>query len=829
MVDGSGAALLDAPPAPRALVPSATDRLIPPRDRDLRIAWRVLGGLVVTACCVLVLVVLQPDLLLRNTTPNGGDLGAHVWFPAYLRDHLLPNWRVAGWSDDWFGGFPAGQFYFPVPALVTVLLDTVMPYGVALKLTTALGPVLMPAGAYAFGRGLRLRRPGPELLAVASLSFLFFLGISTNAAPGTDRSAIQFNQRIMGGTLVSSLAGEYSFAFALTLALFALGALAFSVRTGRRKWLATVLLALTVMSHVVVGIFVVVGALFIVIAALTQRYWRRKLVLGRAVAMGAVAMLLTAFWSVPLLASFGYTANMRYTKLTAYLDYLLVDEFTWAYLLALLGLALGIAFVQRPVLVIAAITVFFGVLFCVWPELHAWNLRFLPFWYLGVFLLAACGVAETTRRLAELLGRLWVGPPVPAGALYPDDERTRAATGRSYRLVVSIAIAVAVVCVAVTGVWWNAGHRGFIPYWATWNETGYENPATPGDPNWKADGQKQYREYRALMDRMAKLPAGRALWEGGSAIDNYGTPLALMLLPYWTDGRIGSIEGLYYESAASTPYDFMTIAMLSAAGNASNPVRGLDYLGIQNFSDGVRYLRAIGGRYYLAHSQSAREAADKDPGLRFLASTPDIDKQAPEGWSIYEVRDHALVAPLTYEPLVVGTRTGTQEECFGRPEADPPGPELSPWECVAAGWWAKPENLDRPLAETGPSSWLHAKPQDAATTARRRLPPVKVTDVHQTENDIRFHVDRVGVPVVVRTSYYPNWEASGADGPWRLTPNLMVVVPTDHDVRLHFARSGAETLGAGLSVLGLVGLGALIVTDVRRRRRVEHPALSATA
>ena len=32
----------------------------------------------------------------------------------------------------------------------------------------------------------------------------------------------------------------------------------------------------------------------------------------------------------------------------------------------------------------------------------------------------------------------------------------------------------------------------------------------------------------------------------------YGTPLALMLLPYWTDGRITSMEGLYYESAGTT-------------------------------------------------------------------------------------------------------------------------------------------------------------------------------------------------------------------------------------------------------------------------------------
>ncbi|MGZ4713401.1 MAG: hypothetical protein ACXVK4_02575 [Acidimicrobiia bacterium] len=829
MAVGSEAVPFDAARRwPRAF-PTALDRLLPPRDRDLTLLWRALGTVVVSACCVVVLVALHPSLLLRDTTPNGGDLGAHVWFPAFLRDHLLPNWRVAGWSNDWFGGFPAGQFYFPVPALVTVALDVVLPYNVALKLTTAIGPVLMPAGAYAFARGIRLRRPGPELCAVATVCFLFFKGIATTAAAGTDRANIQFNQRIMGGTLVSSLAGEYSFAFALTLALFALGALAFSLRTGRRKALTAVLLAATVMSHVVVGIFVVVGAAVIVLVALTQRLHRTRRVLAVAVAVGGVAALLTAFWSLPLVATFGYTANMRYTKIDQYLDYLIVDEFLWAYLLALIGVALGIAFRNRPTLIVAIITAFFAAVFRYWPELHAWNLRFLPFWYLGVFLLAAIGASEIVRRLSDQFGRVWVGPPAPPDAQFADDGPADVEASRSYRVVTSATIATVVVILTVVGIWFNQSHEGFISYWATWNETGYEHPAPVGDVNWKSQGYKQYGEYKAIVDRMGALPPGRALWEGGASIDNYGTSLAMMLLPYWTHGRIQSFEGLYYESAASTPYDFMTIAMLSAAGNASNPVRGLDYLSIANFSDGVRYLRALGGRYYLAHSQAAKDAANKDPGLRFIASTPDVDHQPPEGWSIYEVRDHALVAPLRSEPVVVGTRTGNQQDCFGDPKAQPPGPELGPWECVAAGWWSKPGNLDRPLAESGPAGWPRARAQDAARVPRRPLPAVRVTRIHQSDDDIRFHVSRPGVPVVVRTSYYPNWEASGARGPWRLTPNLMVVVPTGHDVTLHYARSGPERLGGLLSAVGLVGLGALVVADVRRRRELKNLVNAANA
>ncbi len=34
-------------------------------------------------------------------------MGAHVWGPAFLRDHLLPQGRLTGWTPDWYDGFPA--------------------------------------------------------------------------------------------------------------------------------------------------------------------------------------------------------------------------------------------------------------------------------------------------------------------------------------------------------------------------------------------------------------------------------------------------------------------------------------------------------------------------------------------------------------------------------------------------------------------------------------------------------------------------------------------------------------------------------------------------
>ena len=204
-----------------AVFPSDADLLVPPRDRDLTLAWRVLGAVVVVACCALVLWVLHPE-------PAAAEHHAERRRPR--RPRLVPGVPARppaartggspGWSNDWFGGFPAGQFYFPVPALVTVRPRLVLPVQ-----RRAQAHDRDRSGADAGGRvRVRARASACADRAPSSARSRRSASCSSRASrPARTRrptqTAIQFNQRIMGGTLVSSLAGEYSFAFALTLAL----------------------------------------------------------------------------------------------------------------------------------------------------------------------------------------------------------------------------------------------------------------------------------------------------------------------------------------------------------------------------------------------------------------------------------------------------------------------------------------------------------------------------------------------------------------------------------------------------------------------------------
>ena len=111
---------------------------------------------------------------------------------------------------------------------------------------------------------------------------------------------------------------------------------------------------------------------------------------------------------------------------------------------------------------------------------------------------------------------------------------------------------------------------------------------------------------------------------------------------------------------------------------------------------------------------------------------------------------------------------------------------------------------------SGPKSWKHIDIKQLAKTTETPIVPTQVTNIHEGVDTISFHVSEIGKPVLVRTSYFPNWEAHGATGPYRVAPNLMVVVPTSHDVKLTYGLTKVDWLGRIGTLLGIGGLGASV-------------------
>jgi len=170
-------------------------------------------------------------------------------------------------------------------------------------------------------------------------------------------------------------------------------------------------------------------------------------------------------------------------------------------------------------------------------------------------------------------------------------------------------------------------------------------------------------------------------------------------------------------------------------------------------------------------------------------------------WTIWEVAESDLVVPLENQPAVWEDVGDSQDE----------------WLVPSAAWYLDREAHDVFLAADGPPEWQRIREgedPDAIATE-----PVRVTDIEQDDDRISFDVDQVGQPVLVRASYFPNWQVSGAEGPYRVTPNLMVVVPTDTHVSLHYGWTPIDLLAWLLTFLGLAGLVLLA-----RRPPIDVPA-----
>ena len=135
---------------------------------------------------------------------------------------------------------------------------------------------------------------------------------------------------------------------------------------------------------------------------------------------------------------------------------------------------------------------------------------------------------------------------------------------------------------------------------------------------------------------------------------------------------------------------------------------------------------------------------------------------------------------------------------------------------MSVNWYTDFEAQDVFLAASGPKEWARVEARSVASDVetvgstvtvdppeRRPIRPAQVSNISSDDNDISFDVDQIGSPVLVKASYFPSWKASGAKGPYRVTPNLMVVIPTSTHVELHYGFTPADGLGHLLTLGGI--------------------------
>ena len=708
-------------PAPRVPRPNPLTPLL--RERPVGLSPRAVGlaelGLLVTVG-VLLLLFFRPSFLFSITTTTGGDTGAHIYVPWFLREELFPRGQLFGWSNGWFAGFPALQFYFPLVASFQALLSYVIPYEVAFKLGTVLGTFFLPVAILLMLRLMRFSFPIPMIGATFGLYFLFMDSF-----------------QIFGGNIAGSLAGEYSFSLSVALCFVFVG-LFYRVVIEQRgsPTLTAFVLAAAVLSHLVPVIMAMAGALAIIVWAGTREGWfsatrRASITLG-------IAFALTAFWSIPFLARLPYTANMRWGSLVGWGT--LLPRELWIFIgLAVVGAIVAAVRRDARTMIFAVPGAVAVLAYFLLPDGHVWNGRFVPFWYLAVLLMASYGLGTVIPSLARAVNRS------RAGLL---------------ALVVTLAVAA-----GVGGNILREREPSYVDNWIADNYRGYE-------------GKPDYPGFKALIDRLSELPPGRIMWEPNAALGKYGTAVALMSLPYWTEHS--SMEGMYFESSFTTPFHFLTASEVAEA--PSNPIPDLPYEPL-DLDRGVPHMQLFDVSYYLTFTETARREALAHDDLDLVGNSGEF--------SIFEVDSSYQVVVPEFQPVVLEGRD---------------------WIDANIEWFSDLGSLDVPLASDGPAGW----DRSSDVSDLPRTPQEDGGRVFPSEVDhdaISFETDAVGAPHWIKTSYFPNWRAQGALGPYIASPSLMLVIPTQERVSLTYERTWAEWTGLALSFLAVV---LLIVPRTRR-------------
>ncbi len=447
-------------------------------------------------------------------------------------------------------------------------------------------------------------------------------------------------------------------------------------------------------------------------------------------------------------------------------------------------------------------------LFVLSPQFRLWNARVLPFWFFSILLLAAYGAVALTHGFSAALR--WYGEPrrtfrrAPVWGTVAASIAVFIGSGMPLNLVPD-RLPVPSVKKGRIGIQQAVRSTDASPVtgWSGYNFKGYE-------------GQAAWPEYKALMgeaNRVGKtVGCGTAMWEYDDArLNSFGTTLSLMLLPYWTKSCIGSVEGVYFESSATAPSHWLNAALTTApaennpdgskkTSGPSNPQRDLPYhsfaQGTYEIETGIRKLEKFGVRYYIAMTEISKKLADVSPQLTKVG--------ASGVFSIYQLNKHDVVTPLTEEPVVV---TGIKQDQNGG------------WLDVQVDAYNNEATYPTNMMASGPTDWQRIaasvkKPKGIRTYGvgvtissyqRKPLAPVTVTNIKENNVDISFDVDKTGIPVVVKTSYFPNWKASGGKGPYRIMPNFMVVIPTSKHVTLHYGYSHADIAGHLATISGLAG------------------------
>lgn len=304
-------------------------------------------------------------------------MGSHNYIAHYLKNYLLPQGDIIGWTNEWYAGMPLLQFYFPLPYILIAFLSYIIPIQIAFKLITVLGIFSLPICVYFFVRWIGFKFPMPIIAAIFMLPFLFLEHYS-----------------IWGGNILSTLAGQFSHSISISISILFLGLLYKGIKNKKYIVVNSILFSLIILSHIFTTIFALFYSLFFLFdkdkkQALTNLIYIFKVYF--------LAFLLTAFWILPFIFKLDFTSKLGWVPIKS-LSLLYPNAVIPFLILSVISIFFYFKNKEKKVLYLFFPIILSIFLFLFVPSGYIWNVRFLVPYYLFLCILSSYGVSQLFKK-----------------------------------------------------------------------------------------------------------------------------------------------------------------------------------------------------------------------------------------------------------------------------------------------------------------------------------------------------------------------------------------------------------------------------------------------
>ncbi len=297
----------------------------------------------------LLIIIILPFVLYNNLV--NWDLPGQMFSSWYQKEYLFPH--ITGWNPFYFAGYPQNQFYPPLWSCVTALISFIIPLVAAFKLMFSLSLILLPISFYFFARKFHLSRISSSITMLGMFSILFL-----------------FPNKYYGGNFASTFhAGLIVHMLALALFFFYLGTLNKSIET--KRFVATsILLALIILTHIIVGIFSI-----IILAGFLIYNLKNKEKFLTLIKISILSFLLSSFWTIPFIGKIAFLSSSPIIAVSK--TFIIVSS-----IIVLLSLILNKNKEYSPIIISLAILSILMILSIYILKIPIHNYRFIMFFYL---------------------------------------------------------------------------------------------------------------------------------------------------------------------------------------------------------------------------------------------------------------------------------------------------------------------------------------------------------------------------------------------------------------------------------------------------------------